>query len=106
MHHTHTRVPFQSSPYLILSGIKFAVCIISSIKFASSVGKSWKGAWGSLPPRDTEPVARTRLVSVLDWRLSVRKNARVLVISPTLKLSAAGSPEFFAHLSLSSDWAQ
>jgi hypothetical protein len=45
---------------------------------------------------DAEPVARTSLLSVLGWRLPVCKNARVLVISPALKLSAAESPEFFA----------
>ena len=58
--------------------------VISSIKFSSG-----KGAWV-----DTEPVSRTRLLSVPDWRFPVCKNARVLVISPALKLSAAEARSF------------
>ena len=67
------------------------MCIIysvrSSIKFAS--GKELEGAWV-----DVEPVARTSLLSVPDWRLPVCKNARVLIISPTLKLSAVEARSF------------
>ena len=75
--------------YSVISSIKFgsgkelerSLCIfsvISSIKFSSG-----KGSWV-----DAEPVARTSLLSVPDWRLPMCKNARVLVISPVLKLSA------------------
>ena len=53
-------------------------------------GKSWKGACV-----DAETVARTSLLSVTDWMLPVYKNARVLVISPALKLSAAEARSFW-----------